>query len=324
MGTAWGGEAAEDWEYELTRPDGFPQIALVAGVVLLGIAAVIVLSFVPVDLVAEHPFGSLSIGMLAAALAFAAAWWPSLRHAATGWRIGNAVAYAGVALLAVVVAIVFANAAVRRDAENVRLIKIDSSGEPVLPAGVRRGPITTASIDFLRDAIAERRRRDAVTHDLGLDRLANAGAVAREPALLKDCGRFARSAPDLDTADRKFLARVDRFRSQLGAAVKDPMMRDSLMRGFDTGMSWSADDLHATNLLAHRLYDQAGKLCTMLAGRHWKPMGLMFLFSNAADLAAFRAAIDPWNALIGENQQLVLRQQARMRDSGIVDERRRY
>ena len=53
-------------------------------------------------------------------------------------------------------------------------------------------------------------------------------------------------------------------------------------------------------------------------------MVLMFLFSNAADLAAFRAAIDPWNALIGENQQLVLRQQARMRDSGIVDERRRY
>lgn len=324
MASGWGSDGVEDWEYELTRPDGFPQIALAVGVVVLGIVAVVTLSFVPVDLVAEHPFGSLGIGLLAAALVFGAAWWPSLRHAATGWRVGNAVAYVGVALIAVVVAIVFANAAVRLDAENVRRIKIDSSGEPVLPAGVRRGPITTASIDFLRDAIAERRRRDSVTHDLGLDRLANAGAVAREPGLLKDCGRFARSAPDLDTADSKFLARVDRFRAQLGAAVKDPMMRDSLIRGFDTGMSSSADDLHATNLLAHRLYDQAGKLCTMLGGRHWKPVGLMFLFSNAADLAAFRAAIDPWNELIGEGRQLAMRQQARMRESGIVDERTRY
>ena len=138
------------------------------------------------------------------------------------------------------------------------------------------------------------------------------------------CWRFARNAPNLDTADRDFLAKADRLRARFSAAVKDPLMRDSLMRGFDTGLSSSADDLHATNLLAHRLYDQAGKLCTVLASRRWKPMGMMFLFLSPADLAVFNAAIEPWNALIREAQELAVRQQARMREPSLADERSRY
>jgi len=321
--TAWDGGGLEDWEHDLTRPDGFPLVAALAGSGVIVLIAMAVFTFVDVDVV-SHVATVLGGAMLVAAVVFGAAWVLTLRHATIGWNVVAGGIMAGVALMAVVVALVIAAAATQADARTVRLIRIDARGEPVLPPGVKGGPITAASIDFLRQAIAERRRREDMTRALGLDRLANAGAIQREPELVRDCGRFARSAPRIDEMDRTFLAKAQAFRTRLGGIVKDAGMRDALLKGFDDSMGSSAADMRETNGLTHQLFDQAGPLCTLLSARRWKPMGSLFMFSSRTDLTAFDRLITRWNALVREVQQIALRQDQRMRATGVVDGRTRF
>ena len=320
----WDGDGVEDWEYELTRPDGFPQIAIGVGVVVLVLVAVATFWFVPIETVASHMFGALGIGLLAAGVVFAAAWWPSLRHASIGWRIGGGVAFLGVGLMTVAVGMFMADMAVREDVMNVQRIRIDTDGEPTLPSTVRRGPITNATMAFLHDALVERKRRIAVAHDLGLDRLADAGAVTAEPGLIKDCGRFARAAPQIDTSFAAFMAKVDNYRNRVRSAIRDQALRDSLIRSFDEGFGGSMGDAKATNDLLHRLYDQAGELCTALGTLRWKARGRLFQFSSSTDLAAFNTVVGQWNALLQENQILTARGQSRMRESGMFDDNFRF
>lgn len=318
--TAWDddGDGLEEWERDLTRPDGFPLVATLAGSGAIILIAILVFNVVTFD-VTGHIAAVLGGAMLVAALVFAGTWFLTLRHATLGWNVLAGGAMAGVALMSVVVVLAIDAAGTQADARTVRLIRINGQGEPVLPPGVKGGPITAATMDFIRQAMTERHSREAVARDLGLDRLANASAVVREPDLLRDCGRFARSAPKIDEMDQAFMARTQAFRTRLGGIVKDPGMRDSFLKGFDDSLGSGVADMRDANRVTHSLFDQAGPLCTLLAARHWKPMGSMFMFTSPADLAAFNRRIATWNGLIGEAQTIATRQEARMRESGIVD-----
>lgn len=319
--TDWFDDASdglEDWERDLTRPDGFPLVALLAGSGTIVLVAILAFTFLTIDVVG-HVAAVLGVAMLVAALVFGGAWLLTLRHATIGWNVVAGSAFAGVALMTVVVALAIDAAGTQADARTVRLIRINEQGEPALPPGVKGGPITAATMDYLRQAMAERHRREDMTRQLGLDRLANADAIAREPDLVRDCGRFARSAPQIDAMDRSSLAKAQAFRARLSGIFKDPRMREDFLKGFDASMGSSTADLRETNQLTHRLFDQAGPLCTLLAARHWKPMGNMFMFTSQADLNSFDRLIASWNGLIGEIQTVTMRQQGRMRELGIVD-----
>ena len=323
--TAWDddGSPLEDWERDLTRPDGFPLVATLAGSGAVILIAILVFNFLTIDVVG-HVAAVLGVAMLVVALVFAAAWFLTLRHATIGWNVIAGGVMAGVALMSVVVVIAIDAAGTQADARTVRLIRINERGEPVLPPGVKGGPITAATMDFFRQAIAERHKREDMARGLGLDRLANASAIVREPDLVRDCGRFARSAPRIDEMDRSFMARIAAFRTRIGGIVKDSAMRASLLKGFDDSLGSGSTDMHDTNRVTHELFDQAGPLCTLLAARHWKPMGNMFMFSSRADLAAFDRRISAWNDLIREAQTIAARQDERMRESGIVDANTRF
>jgi hypothetical protein len=323
--TAWDddGSPLEDWERDLTRPDGFPLVATLAGSGAVILIAILVFNFLTIDVVG-HVAAVLGVAMLVVALVFAAAWFLTLRHATIGWNVIAGGVMAGVALMSVVVVIAIDAAGTQADARTVRLIRINEQGEPVLPPGVKGGPITAATMDFFRQAIAERHKREDMARGLGLDRLANASAIEREPDLVRDCGRFARNAPRIDEMDRSFMARIAAFRTRLSGIVKDPRMRDSLLKGFDDSLGSGSGDMHDTNRVTHSLFDQAGPLCTLLAARHWKPMGNMFMFTSRSDLAAFDRQISAWNDLIREAQTIAARQDERMRESGIVDANTRF
>lgn len=316
-------DGMEDWERDLTRPDGFPLVAMIAGSIAIIIVAVVAFSFLPIDIVG-HIAASIGIVFLIAALVFGAAWFLTLRHATLGWNVVAGGVMAGVALMTIVVALASDAMGTVEDARTVKMIRINGQGEPTLPPGVKGGPITAATMNFFRQAIAERHRREDMTRELGLDRLANASAILQEPDLVRDCGRFARSAPKIDEMDRTFLAKVQAFRTKLGGLVKDTAMRDAILKGFDDSLGSNSADMKETNTLTHRLFDQAGPLCTLLSARRWKPMGIMFLFTSQADLNSFNRLITPWNELIREVQEVAMRQQARMQQSGIVDSRSRF
>ncbi|MDB5680135.1 hypothetical protein [Sphingomonas bacterium] len=311
-------DGLEDWERDLTRPDGFPLVATLAGSVAIILAAFFAFNFLTIDVIG-HVAAVLGVAILVAAVVFAGTWLLTLRHATLGWNVIAGGAFAGIALMCVVVVLAIDAAGTQADARTVRLIKINAQGEPALPPGVKGGPITAAAMDFLRQALVERHSRENFTRGLGLDRLANASAILREPDLVRDCGRFARSAPRIDEMDRALLAKAQAFRARLGAIVKDAGMREALLKGFDDSVGSGSADMRDTNRLTHNLFDQAGPLCTLLSARRWKPMGSMFMFTSAGDLAAFNRSITPWNELIRDLQAVAARQQARMSESGIVD-----
>lgn len=312
------GDGLEDWERDLTRPDGFPLVATLAGSGAIILVAVLAFNFLTIDVIG-HVAAVLGVAILVAAFVFAGTWLLTLRHATLGWNVIAGGAFAGVALMCVVVVLAIDAAGTQADARTVRLIRIDGRGDPVLPPGVKGGPITAASMDFLRQAIAERHRREDMARHLGLDRLANASAILNEPDLVRDCGRFARNAPRIDEMDRSLLAMAHSYRARLGAIVKDPGMREALLKGFDDSVGSGNAVMRDTNRLTHKLFDQAGPLCTLLSARRWKPMGSMFMFTSAGDLAGFNRLITPWNELIHDLQAVAARRDERMRESGIVD-----
>lgn len=320
MAEAW--ERELDWENDLERPDGYPLAAMLLGGAFLLVVAIAVLGFSGFDVTA-HALPAIAVAIVLAAATWGVAWWLTLRRTAIGWRIGNGVVFAGVAIGAVVIAIGMAAVSVGVDAGMMRMIRINAAGEPELPPGARPGPITRAGMDFLRDMFGEARRRQAAMVALGMDRLADAAADTADPALLRDCGRFARSRGEVDASDHRIAATAQRFRDRITQAVAQPKLRDALVKDFDHGFDTSASDRVEQTRLQHEQFDQAGLLCTFLATHRWQPAGTRFMFSDQASLSGFDRVIGPWNSLVIEQQQLTARSTARMRATGLVSDETR-
>lgn len=320
ISSAWRDEGLDEWEAALEQSDGRPWIAMLAGAGAILLIAIVAINLSPVD-ISAHGAGALAAATILAALVWGGAWFLTLRHATTGWKIGVAAILWGVALLIVAGAIAYANIALRIDAANVRRIRIDETGEPRLPPGMRAGPITRTMFDFLHDMTSERHQREAMFRVMGMDRLHDAYMVSNTPAMLKDCARFVRVEPKIEQSDRRVTAAIARVHERLDVIVKDEATRRELTKAFDKGLNVNLSNMRRSSELQRRELEIGGRLCTFLATHRWKAVGSQFMFYNQGDVGRFDRTITDWNDAAREQTALVADARRKMTETGLLDGR---
>jgi len=320
ISSAWRDDGLDEWEAALEQSDGRPWIAMLAGAGAILLIAIVAINLSPFDM-STHRAGALAAATILAALIWGGAWFLTLRHATTGWKIGVAAVLWGIALLIVAGTIAFANIALRIDAANVRRIRIDETGEPRLPPGMAAGPITRTMFDFLRDMTSERHQREAMFQVMGMDRLHDAYMVSNTPAMLKDCARFVRVEPKIDQSDRRVTAAIARVHTRLGVIVADEATRRELIKAFDKGLNINLSNMRRSSELQRRQLEIGGRLCTFLATHRWKAMGSQFMFYNQGDIGMFNRTITDWNDAAREQTALVADARRKMTETGLLDAR---
>jgi len=323
ISSTWRDEGLDEWEAALEQSDGRPWIAMLAGAGAILLIAIVAINLSPVD-TSTHSAGALAVATILAALAWGGAWFLTLRHATTGWKIGVAAVLWGIALLTVAAAITFDTIALRMDAANVRRIRIDETGEPRLPPGMAVGPITRTMFDFLRDMTSERHQREAMFQVMGMDRLHDAYMVSNTPAMLKDCARFVRVEPKIDQSDRRVTAAIARVHARLGEIVKDEATRRELIKAFDKGLDSNLANSRRSSDLQRQQLEIGGRLCTFLATHRWKAVGGQFMFYNQGDVGTFNRTITAWNDAVREQTELVADARRKMTETGLLDSRSRF
>jgi hypothetical protein len=323
ISSTWRDEGLDEWEAALEQSDGRPWIAMLAGAGAILLIAIVAVNLSPVDL-STHSAGALAVATILAALVWAGAWFLTLRHATTGWKIGVAAVLWGIALLIVAGAIAFDTIALRMDAANVRRIRIDETGEPRLPPGMAVGPITRTMYDFLRDMTSERHQREAMFQVMGMDRLHDAYMVSNTPAMLKDCARFVRVEPKIEQSDRRVTAAIARVHARLDEIVKDEATRRELITAFDKGLNSNLANSHRSSELQRQQLEIGGRLCTFLATHRWKAVGGQFMFYNQGDVRTFNRTITDWNDAVREQTALVADARRKMTETGLLDSRSRF
>lgn len=323
ISSTWRDEGLDEWEAALEQSDGRPWIAMLAGAGAILLIAIVAINLSPVDISTHRP-GALAAATILAALVWGGAWFLTLRHATTGWKIGVAAVLWGVALLIVAGAIAVDAIALRMDAANVRRIRIDETGEPRLPPGMAVGPITRTMFDFLRDMTSERHQREAMFQVMGMDRLHDAYMVSNTPAMLKDCARFVRVEPKIDQSDRRVTAAIARVHARLGEIVKDETTRRELIKAFDKGLDSDLANTRRSSALQREQLEIGGRLCTFLATHRWKAVGGQFMFYNQGDVGTFNRTITAWNDAVREQTALVADARRKMTETGLLDGRARF
>ena len=323
ISSTWRDDGLDEWEAALERSDGRPWIAMLAGAGAILVIAIIAINLSPVD-ISTHGAGALVAATLLAALVWGGAWFLTLRHATTGWKIGVAAVLWGMALLMVAGAIAVSTIAMRIDAANVRRIRIDANGDPHLPAGLAAGPITRTMFDFMHDMTSERHKREATFQVMGMDRLHDAYLVSNTPAMLKDCGRFVRVEPQIADSDRRVTASIARVHERLGTIVKDEAMRRELVKAFDKGLNTNLGNMRRSSELQRQQLEIGGRLCSFLATHRWKAQGSQFMFYNQGDVGTFDKTITDWNDAVREQTALVADARRKMSETGLLDGQSRF
>jgi hypothetical protein len=323
ISSTWRDEGLDEWEAALDQSDGRPWIAMLAGAGAILLVAIVAINLSPVE-ISTHSAAALAAATILAALVWGGAWFLTLHHATTGWKIGVAAVLWGIALLTVATAIAYADIALRIDAANVRRIRIDETGEPRLPAGMAAGPITRTMFDFLHDLTSERHQREAMFQVMGMDRLHDAYMVSNTPAMLKDCARFVRVEPKIDQSDRRVAAAIARVHERLGVIVRDEASRRELIKAFDKGLNSNLGNMRRSSELQRRQLEIGGRLCTFLATHRWKAVGSQFMFYNQGDLGTFDRTITDWNDAVREQTALAADARRKMTETGLLDSRSRF
>jgi hypothetical protein len=317
VSSIWRDEDREAWEAALERPEGRPWLAMLAGGGAVLLISIVTMSLVPFE-IAGHGAAALGAATLLAAVTWGGAWFLTLRDATTGWKIGVAATLWGIALLTVAGAIAWSNIAVRIDIANAKRIRVDENGDPHLPPG-SPGPITRTMFDFLHDVTSEQHKRKATFQVMGMDRLHDAWLVSNTPAMLKDCGRFVRVAPEIDASDRRVAAAIARVHDRLKTVVRDDSIRAELIKGFDKGLDAGRDNMRRSSVLERRQLELGGELCTFLATHRWLAQGNQFMFYSQGDVAGFGKLITAWNDGANEQNALATEARRKMIETGLLD-----
>ena len=319
MASSWREEISDDWEAALERSDGRPWLAMAAGAIAILVVTIAAMNLLPVE-VAGHGAAALGAVTLLAAIIWGVAWFLTLRDATTGWKIAVGAVIWGMALLTVAGAIAWSNIAVRIDIADARRLRVDANGDPYMPPGMRPGPITRAMFDFLHDMTSEQHKRQAEFQVMGMDRLHDAWMVSNTPGILKDCGRFVRTEPEIAASDQRVEAAIRRVHVRLSEVVRDEALRAELIKAFDKGVDSNRDNMRRSSALQRHQLELGGALCAFLASHRWKAQGNQFMFFSQSDLAGFDSRIGAWNDAVNEQNALAADARRRMTESGLFDD----
>jgi hypothetical protein len=295
---AWD-DGVDDWADELDRPDGHPLIASALGGVVIIMVSLFAWGLIPVD-VSFHIPATLIFAIVLAAVVWGGAWYLTIRYAAPAWLFASGAILAVVALAMAGLTIGGSMVATRVDIATMQRIGVDSAGLPSLPRGTKTGPITRRTMVFYRAVLDEDRVRNKFYADLGIDKLTQAWALTANPALIEDCERFPRSRPQLDAINNRILTMTKDYRAELATMIRDKKLLQQVLTGLDVNFSVGGARRDQQVRLVHEQLDLAGKMCTVLARKHWRPQGSMIGFLSPGDLAEYRGLAQRWDAALGE------------------------
>ena len=291
--------AYERWVAQQDRPDGHPIIATAIGAIALIIG--IVASPRPYPGMGDAALvgGAALVALLVWGVAFAI----TIRHSSILWKVGSLLLLLLIAALGASVSIRQARMeAFRKDLTALTEIRMTADGKLELPKDSDRGTFSRISITYLKAMSDEAKARDMALTALGLDRIANVQAILREPSLLRDCDRFPRNRSIVDDAGTRMQGYIDSMIRDIRASDIPEDIRAEMLRGFDIDKAQL--QLAASTALSREQLEVGGKLCAILARRHWTAQGANFVFASTADMNSYNGHIDRWNEMFRRAQTI--------------------
>jgi hypothetical protein len=277
--------AAPQDEWSDTGPTAYPILAVVFG----GAAIALLAIFIPAPTTAsvnQEMLVALGVGLPVAALIWGVAYFVTVRHASPGWKLGSLALLALIAVVAADRSVYAANESLRFDLIQLDELRVGNDGFYALPPELGKpGPVTARLARFLREAEEDRRKIDGAVAPLKIQNLASGWALQQDSSVLDACDRtepakklFRDYAARRQQRAEDFVAAMEAVnapeatRKELAAMARERSAIAGIKRGGEIDVA---------------LLDQLHERCTILARRHWKPWGSMFMFTDAAEMKAF-------------------------------------
>lgn len=288
----------EEWERELTRPEGHPVLATLLGAVVLAAGAVLFVNALPVD---ASALIALAFGAGTPVIVWAIAYAVTIRHASIVWKLLSLMLLGLIALLSVAVALQLRYREESRELAAVVNIEMDENGKLTIPDA--KGPLSKVVLAYVREARASEVQLNAKFEALGVGRIGNPAEVTRNPELLKDCRRFERAAPLADAWLAGLTTRRAQFRRDVISVRANPRVKREVLSGFVAAEVGDTKRLATRNEWIKGQLVAGTRLCTILARRRWQLQFGRFAFTSDRDLTEFGDAAKSWDYFLRQQQQ---------------------
>jgi hypothetical protein len=297
-----GGAGADipDWERELTRPDSHPAVATVVGLAVLVGGAVLFVRALPED---ASGLIALSYALVAPPIVWAIGYAVTIRHASTVWKLLSLMLLGLGALVSVAVMVQVRMYEASRELSSMLEMKMDANGKLSVPEG--KGPISRLMFGYIRDVQSAQEQVGQQVDALGIKRIGNPRQVADDPKLLKDCGRFQHAEPIADHWLATVKARSARLQQDVQSVRANERVKRGVLIGFVAAQTRTAERLKAQAELLKNQLVTGGRLCLVLARRHWRYENGIFGFTSRADLDEFRDVAHSWDYFAQQQQQAI-------------------
>jgi hypothetical protein len=230
-----------------------------------------------------------------------------------GWGVrlamlaGALLLIAGVAL---VVHVLQGRVAMRRDAQTLADMRFAPDNTPLFPRGAaERGPLSRLVVDSAQATLAEQRAFAVRAGALNMAALTSPYLLAQQPGILKRCPAITTLNAD---AARLFAARGERL-TRLARAIAAYPAPEAARAGMQAALAPddSPNSLADLEAAGAELRDSIAGLCRLLARGSWFNDHYRFGFRNAADTAAYKAALVRRDAAAAAQSRLERQARAR-------------
>lgn len=305
------GAAAPDevWEDEDYKGPGHPLVATI-------ICAILMFASVGAPQIAEAGQGAAyAVGRALGGtlILWTIAYFITIKRASIGWKVGSFMILLLIGTLTTLYSMGQNNIAVRDDLRTLTQLQFKEDDVTLPPGSASRGPVSAMFVEYFNGMAADGRAMEARLSALGIERLANADALRRDPAILSDCGKIATGKAAVADSFASGKARI----AGLGPKIDALAVPDQLRKGLREGLlkNNGAQLLDQQRALIDSMIDEQVGICKVLARRHWTPSNGNFMFTSNADLAAFQAHANRVTALHAEAQRLQRAQMEQGRQS---------
>ena len=290
--------------------EGHPFAATLIGVVLLVAGGWFALPYIP-----PKPLPIV----MAAALVIAGVLWGigyliTIRRATANWKLLSFMVLLLVTAGVGYSATILVEQRIKADLQTMVDTRVGIDGLPVTVAGAeKRGPFSKLFVAFVRQISDDQRKLDAQAKAIGLDGMADASGVQRNPILLRNCAKLG----ELKTAAHDAIERRREGIDTMMKGFDNTDYPEEFKRGVRTSMlsGRSGQQLDRIDTLQGQFYDAVQGACNVLARRHWQPQGPVFMFTSRADLDAFDRYTTQQNQAVAELQRINADSQAAFRAS---------